>query len=74
MNRILEREIHDRWEELFGSRHNSSIPYTFRRHGVHSEHCSHCPVLAGQPCPEPCDRHYETLQAERAADGVTVTE
>lgn len=40
--------------------------------GLGSVHCTYCPKQPGESCPLSCVRVYETIQAERAADGVII--
>jgi hypothetical protein len=37
-------------------------------------HCSYCPKRPDESCQESCMKNYEAIEAERAKDGVKVTD
>ncbi len=50
--------------------------YVFKRAGFSppGAHCTYCPMRQNEPCTLACEENYLKLEAERARDGVKVTD
>jgi hypothetical protein len=55
---------------------DSSFQYEFKQTGGARPglHCTYCPLSQGETCQLGCATEYAKLEAERAADGVKVTD
>ena len=42
--------------------------------GVGAKHCTYCPKRPGEACTLGCRAVYDTIQAERAAEGIIVVD